>query len=251
MGLKARMIWHFTPSDFLEDTFRDNYEGVKITIEDGRVIAEMERATYEARPELAETLRRYIESLFEGVRLQSHNDFEIRGGVVEMDRENGARDVVVRVGTAVARGVGGEVDINVRDAEGNVVVDTQRDRIESKWRFARLVASKRGTDETFDAMIESYSHAVKDPENELVHLYEVRDALVSRFGNSQRAMNALGISKSKWSMLGRLANDEPLKQGRHRGKTRSDHRDATKEELTRARSIAREMIERYASWIES
>ncbi len=55
----------------------------------------------------------------------------------------------------------------------------------------------------------------------------------------------LGITKRDWSELGRLANIEPLSQGRHRGKNLGAIRDATAEELGKARALAKSMIEAY------
>jgi hypothetical protein len=99
-------------------------------------------------------------------------------------------------------------------------------------------------------MLKSYDDAVNDPGNELVHLYEIRDSTAKHFGGESIARNVLNISGSRWSKLGRLANDEPLKQGRHRGKNPGALRDATEEELREARKIARELVVAYLSYLE-
>ena len=76
--------------------------------------------------------------------------------------------------------------------------------------------------------------SVRDPANELVYLYEIRDALSVKFGSDRGARIALAITSSQWSRLGQLCNDEPLRQGRHRGKTRVALRDASEDELFEA-----------------
>lgn len=91
--------------------------------------------------------------------------------------------------------------------------------------------------------------SVKDPDNELVHLYEIGDALAKKFGDAVRAK--LGITRAQWSRFGRLANNEPLRQGRHRGKNAGNLRDATEGELQEARGIARTMIEAYLQFLEN
>src|SRR5262245_48726103 len=48
-------------------------------------------------------------------------------------------------------------------------------------------------------------------------LYEIRDALKTKFRGKSGAINALRIAESQWNRLGDLANDQPLNQGRHRG----------------------------------
>ena len=98
------------------------------------------------------------------------------------------------------------------------------------------------------SLLNSYAAAVKDPDNELVHLYELREAVVAKFGGEGAARRALGVSSANWSRHGRLANDEPLKQGRHRGKKVGNLRDATEGELNEARSIARLVVKSYLTW---
>ncbi len=248
MALKARINWSFTPTDFFEEPFTSECDGILVQVSHGEITAELDRDRYERSPEIYQLLSEYIQSLFEGVRLLSHKDFDICEGGTEKDRPGGKKDIVLRIKPARLMLRAYPPDIKVSDAQGNVISDTRQDRIEAQRESAQLVVSKRGSDDTFDAIIESYANAVKDPDNELVHLYEIRDALTSRFGAAGRAISELGISRRKWKRLGSLAN-EPLNQGRHRGKLLSGLRDATPEELDEARSIAYEMIVLYANHI--
>ncbi len=193
----------------------------------------------------AHTDRVIVQSRALARRQQSHEDFEIHSGSIHEDRPDGGTNITTTAGPASVVAMTGKVDVKVTDAEGNVVHDSKQERIQEKREFAKMVASSRGTDETFDKMLESYSNAVKDPDDELVHLFEIREFLASRFGSEKSARKAIGISSNKWSALGRLANDEPLNQGRHRGRKLGELRDASNEELGEARQIAREMIVRY------
>ena len=97
----------------------------------------------------------------------------------------------------------------------------------------------------------SYDAAVRDPNNELVHLYEVREALSVRFDGEHGARSALGIGSSRWPRSGQLCNNEPLRQGWHRGKTGGVRRDATEGELTEARGITRCLIEAYFQHVDA
>lgn len=91
---------------------------------------------------------------------------------------------------------------------------------------------------------------MNNPRNELVHLYEIRDALAKRFGGEKGARSALGITRAQWSELGRLADAEPILQGRHSGAHFGSLRDATAAELSSAREIGRGMIEAYFAYLE-
>lgn len=83
--------------------------------------------------------------------------------------------------------------------------------------MADLIEKYRG-DTLVGSLLNSYEAAINDPANELIHLYEIRDALVAKFGKEKAAKQTLGINKDQWDIIGRVANSEPLRQGRHRGK---------------------------------
>jgi hypothetical protein len=124
--------------------------------------------------------------------------------------------------------------------------DTRVERLAHDSMFVRCLASKAAASPTVRRALESYSQSMADPDNELVHLYEIRDTAGKHFGTGTAARNALGISKTAWSALGRLANDDSLRQGRHRGTQIGGLRDATHEELQQARTIARGILEALA-----
>ena len=155
-----------------------------------------------------------------------------------------AGDIFVELEPAVLRVSAGSVDTQVTDQHGNVVSDSRQDRIDRKRSLADLVSTHSG-DGLLNALLASYQNSVRDPDNELVHLYEIRDALSTRFGGKEGMRTALAVSPSDWSRLGQLCNDEPLRQGRHRGRKGAALRDATHSELEEARTIARSMIEKY------
>jgi len=96
-------------------------------------------------------------------------------------------------------------------------------------------------------ILESYRTAIDNPKKELSHLYEIRDAF-KELGSDEHVKNLLDLSKTKWSTFGRLANHEPLIEGRHVGQSPGPLRHATEAELTEARSIARHFIQRYIDY---
>jgi hypothetical protein len=163
---------------------------------------------------------------------------------------NGKRTVTIAPESCVVKVSVGPVDIIVKDKDGNVVGDTRRERIKKKKKLADLAEKHRPGNPVVEAILNSYKTAVNDPNNELVHLYEIREALSKNFGGDAATRSALGISGNAWSRLGQLANKRPLQQGRHRGKNVSALRDATEGELKEARLIARTLIENYLEYLE-
>jgi hypothetical protein len=99
-------------------------------------------------------------------------------------------------------------------------------------------------------LLRSYRSAVADADDELIHLYEVLDTLVSAFGSQTEALRWLGQPKQKWSRLGRLCNVLPLRQGRHRGRVGEALRSASEEELAEARDLSTTFIESYIAYLE-
>ena len=53
------------------------------------------------------------------------------------------------------------------------------------------------------------------------------ESLCGKYGNEKGLRDALGILRNKIERLRKLANTEPLTQGRHRGKSPGQLRDAT------------------------
>ena len=143
----------------------------------------------------------------------------------------------------------GKVDVQIADTAGNVTVDTRSDRIARRIALARS-AGERITDPAANSILRSYAAAVSDPRNELIHLYEILDALKMQFGGEREARKSLGMSETKCRKLGTLANTDPLQQGRHRGRHLGTLRGATAEELIEARAIACMMIEAYLALLE-
>ena len=92
--------------------------------------------------------------------------------------------------------------------------------------------------------------SVEDPDNELVYLYEVREALARKFGGQATAMEKLCLNKTQWDIIGILANNEPFKQGRHRGNWVGNLRAAELSELEKARKSAVLLIEKYLIYLE-
>lgn len=99
-------------------------------------------------------------------------------------------------------------------------------------------------------MLKSYSSSVSDPDNELVHLYEIRDAASTIFGSENNARSKLGITNKEWSDFGLIANKRPLLQGRHRGSNAGALRQADADELETVRKIASKIVENYMIHLE-
>jgi hypothetical protein len=200
---------------------------------------------------MRQALHDAVNGRFLGVQLLTHKAYNLSRSTMTRLHPDGRRDISVEAEPSHVVVSGFAPDIRVIDKDGNVVHDSKRDRIEKKKSIAEWVGTYLTADGLLTSMLESQSAAVRDPNNELVHIYEIREALSTKFGGEREARSALGISCSDWSRLGQLCNNEPLRQGRHRGKSGSALRDATEAELTEARRIALAMIEAYLRHLDT
>lgn len=184
-----------------------------------------------------------MRAVLQARQVLTRRPFDLHAPNITHHRDNGGRDVVIMPGTGQLTITGFAPDMRITSADGTVIRDTRVERLADDSSFVQRLASKAATSPALSRMLESFSRSVDDPDNELVHLYEIRDVAAESFGCDADARNALGISKADWGALGRLANEDPLRQGRHRGRHLQGLRDATHEELQQARTVARKILE--------
>lgn len=126
------------------------------------------------------------------------------------------------------------------------VHDTRKTRIEKQTEIDLRAADLSHEYPVVCRILESYERAVADPGDELVHLYEVWEAITGELGGEGVALKTLGLSKSNKNNLTMLANNAPVQEGRHRGAHHTKQlRAAMEEELGKARGFVRTLIDRY------
>jgi len=242
--------WSFSPNDFFEEPVEIFHRDQRMTIDKGKVEARIDPEIFDETPAIGGELEQLLCYHFLGVVLATHKSYQLSGPMVRRVHPDGREGVIVSLGgSALMSDVGG-VSILMQDTNGNVTYDSQKARVREKHELARRVANCCSRDRVAARLLDSYRAAVDDPENELVHLYEIRDALAAHFGGADAAQVKLGISGTQWAQFGRLANNEPVKEGRHRGKSANVAlRDSTPAELTQARCFARTLIDKYLRYL--
>lgn len=251
--------WTFTPANYFEDNLDiiDRNDGISIEngkiqsiiIGNGEVTSRIIINTAGANlHSMCSELLEIVKAAFMAAQALNHEPFTLSDSSVSQLNADGRELGILLLATATLYLSSGRMDIVHKDADGNIIRDTRQDRISKRANVAKL-ATKHSKDACVNSLLRSYSAAVNDPGNELVHLYEIRDALEKKFGSASKAIKEVPVCKIQWSRLGRLANDEPLRQGRHRGKKLGSLREATASEISEARKIARCMIEGYLRWL--
>jgi hypothetical protein len=251
MSADVVLQWNFSPAKYFEETTDTVCEGHVMKIAEGKVEAKINAEIFAASPSLGDKLHNGLNKQFLIQQLFTHKPYTLSLPVKIIVHHDGRKDYFLELEPGTIRVTGGSIEFRVMDKNGRIITDSRGERIETIKRF-REQFIPHTVDELLPVLLQSYDAAVKDPNDELVHLYEIRDALATKFGGESNAKAALAITPTTWSRLGQLCNHEPLNRGRHRGKKAGEVlRDARADELAEARGIARAMIEAYLRYLSS
>ena len=222
-------------------------------IDNGKREANVYSDVFENNPTMKDDLANSLNARFLGVQILTHKPYQISKALMYRLHPDGSR-----IAFFVQRPFGGIIfggrsEIIIGNKDGNVIVDTRRDRIERKKKLSELVENTS----VLTPRLPSFLTAI-------IWLLEIRIMswyiftiflifIEKIWGNKNKsrkmrkldACHALNISSEEWKYFERLANSEPLKQGRHRGMNPETLRSATESELDEARRIVRTFIEAY------
>ena len=251
MTEEVRLEWQYTPPDYFEEPHSFEHDGTQIEIADGCITARLRASPYVREQGSRDEIEEELANRFLGAQLINYKPYKISGPREVRTNPDGSQHVTVHLKAMSLIVTAGHLDSQKIDADGNIIKDTRAERIERRLGLSERVAKHAPHDVTLHGMLQSHRRAVSDPDNELISLYEIRDALQKRFAGEKSARQATGGSLNNWKRLGYLANTAPVRQGRHRGQHSGDElRDATEEELSQARAIALNMIEGYLNYLE-
>jgi hypothetical protein len=242
--VKTKLVYSYEPIDFFEAATEVALKAGHVVFDAGAVTLTLSAPRLLPHPDAA-SLTAEVRAVMLARQILTQRAFTLLGPRVTHHDAEGRKHHVMLAGTGRFELRGQPVDFRVGNAAGAVVRDTKADRIQDETAFVQVVGPNVPTSPTLRRMLESYGRSIEDPLNALVYLYEIRDAAASHFKNDATARQQLNVPDAEWSALGRLANAEPIVEGRHRGK-REATRSATADELTRARGIARMIIEAFA-----
>lgn len=244
----TQITYTFEPAKAVESELSIVGEGFEFLISNGKIEAKLDQEILTARKSLRNEFEEMLRHTLIGFEVAAHLPIVISAPNVIEVRADGSKTTVIEAKPGVAIADGWPADISGALRDGTVV-DSAKARISEQQHFSSNAARYASNDLTFARMLRSYSAAVHDPEDELIHLYEIRDALQTHFGKKKKALSELDIHDEQWKRLGDISNDLPLTQGRHRGQNASGLRAATEDELNEARRIARSLIKAYIQFL--
>jgi len=248
---KMIVEWNYEPKDYFEDNFTIEYDNCVIEIMSGIAEGRILPIHIDIADEIIKKLNQDLESRFLAVQVMTHKKFNLSKPSRYDLMKDGSKNTYLQVEDIVCVAEVSPVDLIIHDKNGNVISDTKQERIDKKKWFAETSSKYRAKDQTLNQMLKSYSSSVSDPENELVHLYEIRDAVSKEFGGESNARSKLNVTRKEWSDFGLIANKKPLLQGRHRGSNTGALRHADISELSTVRKIASKIVEEYMVYLKN
>ena len=236
--------WTYEPKFFFEEPFELTFSGGEIAISAGIARGEFDSLHYDEGKVFQYSTQEFLRSAFLAQQVQVHQPFTISQTAMAREHSDGRRDASIFVDSAVMTVSVGTVDLVHRDGDGNVLADTKAERLQRHANFRRDITNLVPQDIALKRMLQSFSNALSDRDNLLIHLYEIRETLSSKFSDERVACATVRVSSGDWSKFGRLANKEPLLEGRHRGK-HLGLRKATTDEANWALNFGQSLIEGY------
>jgi hypothetical protein len=243
--------WPYSSPDYFGEAIHVPLAHYTIVLENGKAVCRVPTAVYDADPEkVRDQVYRAANAAFQAARLQTREQCEL-SPVCTVTRGE-AKTAALRSGFERKREFNaGGVVLVTSDENGERTVRIGTVGLDQD--YVRLAAQYGPIDRVAKAILDSADAASKNPNSELVHLYEIMEALEKELGEGKykAAAHALRMEPDRWSTLKRLADGEPLRQGRHGGTKAGKLRDATDAELQEGRGIAQEMIAAYLRYLES
>jgi hypothetical protein len=174
---KIILDWNYSPKDFFEKKTEIDTNQYEMVIDNGKITVTLDGETYDDNPSIREQLNSFLEDRFLGAQLVNRKPYELSKSSLCRIFPDGKKNYEASVETLGVVVSVGTLDVIAKDAEGNIISDSKQDRINKQERFAELSAKYRRLDTTAEGILVSFDKAVRDSVNELVHLYEIIDAL--------------------------------------------------------------------------
>jgi hypothetical protein len=239
--MKTILTWLYKPTNYLGNPITKEENGYSIQIENGKAIVEILSANGNKELDIRVAFQKIVENYFFAELLTSHKPYELSYSHMDEFNDEGKNSVIIEVETIRMSLNSHPPKITLTDKDGNVTYDSEADQTNKDILFREKLLQACKIDPYCRKLIECYRTAVTQQETELVHLYEIKDALSKHYDKNVKS--ALEIDKNSWSRFEMLCNN--FKQGRHKGYHLNDLREATQSELTEARNIVKKWLERH------
>ena len=244
MSFSRTFRWTYTPTDYFHARISILTDVGKLTFDAGEatLVTPGSHDTVTRADLVAATA--VVESGLNARRILVRRPYSLDSPAVVISHPDGTQHYRVYSEARFVEVSSVGVDFVLRNIFRRVIHDSKAERSARESRELEDITRTAVVSSTLRQMLRSYSNALDEPQNALIHLYEVQDAAKKHYGRD--AQSRLGIDEGGWKLLGRLANDEPLHEGRHRGRKADSLRHATRDEISAAQHVALSILKAFA-----
>ncbi len=257
MSKPSTFRWTFEPKNLFrlgDDEIKYEFDCYRLVIRDGEAEAVVpDLRIFEGWPnvhDIRKAVQHGVERILDSQAIWEHETYKLNPDgydIPESLDDDLDEDVVLRNLTLKAKAVA-FFEIEFRGPDGEITYDSKKARKQHSRELGTLVYH-HADDPWASFIISRYQNAISDPDREFVHLFDIVNAMENKFDSRQAARTKCKVTKSDLNELTTLANDAPVRQGRHPGKKVEDLRDATEEERKVARQVARQLIFGYLTYL--
>jgi len=179
MSFVLCMEWSFSPKDYFEKDMKIHIGGRTLEIsQDGIVkleICEQDIKNLDIY-KLRDSLTQQLSTLFLGVQSITGEVYNLEPTGLYERYPDGSRSHLLSA-TVNIDSCKAFMDFIIKDKNGRVIQNTKKERIAHKQKTAKLIKSFFYKDLCLRSILYSYERSLKEPDNRLIHLYDIKAAI--------------------------------------------------------------------------
>lgn len=196
------MEWSFSPKDYFEEDININIEGYKVKIPNDGLIKldipfedKIDEITDDIL-KLRDSLTEQLNALFLGVQSITGEAYKLENPRLYEVHADGKKfqllSAMVNAGSCKA-----SIDFIIEDQNNCVIQDTKRERIAKKEKIVKTINSFFCEDLCLRSILYSYQRSLREPNNKLIHLYDIKTAIESKISEREKEKDTSSQKQNK------------------------------------------------------
>lgn len=204
---RTELRFNFSPADFFEPGRRMTLSSGELTLTDGTATILLPAPLNPVPSNVIEDARSELAALLDLQSLTTRRLHTLGAGATIQQHNFAGTSHVMIAGTGHLQLSGSAVSatVQVRSLDGQIISDSGELKRQADEKFMVDVLPKALHSSVLRKLLESFKASIEDPEDELVHLYEIIDALKAHFGTETAAKNAFPNATTNINLIGKLS----------------------------------------------
>jgi hypothetical protein len=200
----VRLEWPLSPPNFFESDDEIAHAGFELDRARSVIFQQEPADSFDVSQGHIDEVEAELTAAMLGTQLVARKPFSLEKPRTIRIGPDGTQTIFVQLKGADIGFATDTIDLFLCGANGVTLQDTKAIRIAKRRRLSELVTKHFSSDRLLAALLRSYDTSIRDPKNELVHLYEIWDALASWLDGEARVHRLLGTTPAMRGRLTRL-----------------------------------------------